>query len=151
MKPCRVLSRVLPDTDDVPITWQNYYYCYCYFEMVYFPSSQVLVKEVRLTVSPSFCKYEIVHTEQQNGLAKVGAYQSPNKIHHLVSPFQQPRHSDVQSSKQTSMVQGAWEGFVAWSSPGIVLFPLLTKSLKDQEKSSYSGFKSSQSQANHEH
>lgn len=65
-------------------------------------------------------------------------------------PFGQPKHSDVQSSKQTGMVQGAWEGSVAWSNPGIVLFVLLTKPLEDQDKSSYSGIKSSQSQANHE-
>lgn len=37
-------------------------------------------------------------------------------------PFKQPRHSDVQSSKQTSMVQSVWEGSIASSGPGIALF-----------------------------
>lgn len=63
-------------------------------------------------------------------------------------PFKQPRHSDVQSSKQTSTVQGVWEGSIAKSSPGIVFFALLAKPLENKGKSCYSGMKSSQSQAN---
>ena len=48
-------------------------------------------------------------------------------------PFKQPKHSDVQSSKQINIVQGMWEGSVVYSNPGTVVFPLPIKSLKHKE------------------
>lgn len=106
------------------------------------PGGRGLTHSVILFLQVRNCSYRVGERLSQSRSVSEPKLDTPSGF-----PFKQPRHSDVQSSKQTSMVQSVWEGSRASSSPGIVLLTLLTKPLGDKGKSCYSGMKSSRSQA----
>lgn len=79
------------------------------FKLGNFLSHQVLVKEVWVTASFSLANKKLFnrvgkwfHQSMSMSEPKLG---TPSGF-----PLKQPKHSDVQSSKQINIVQGMWKG-----------------------------------------
>lgn len=89
-------------------------------------------------MSFSFRKSEILHTEEEKGLAKVEACRSPNYAHHLVSPLNNQWILMYRAIKRLAYFRVHMRGLWSRANPGILPFPLSTKSLKHKENSGVS-------------